>query len=433
MSPTALALIASAAIAHASWNFFAKQARGGLAFVWLAGVCAASLYAVPAAIQERRWTLAHPRAWLGAALVLAVLASGTGLLRLTERPLRIIRTAVGAECVQQRDPGGCFEAETQKAVDAKLSRPTSIAVDSKGVVYVADSGNGRIRRVTRGIMATIAGGGTEELKDGLFGLSVLSDSLGYASTVAVDSKDQLYLLTSRNDILEVWMVDSGGFMHSVVAVGQSNVTIGLAAPNLPVGGLAITKEGVIFIADRAGNRVMRFDGTTTTLYAGSGQSLGDGGAATSAQLDFPTGLALDKHENLYIADTGGDRIRRIDHAKGTITTVAGGAGQFEGSSGDGGPARQAFLSFPIGVAVAPDGTIVFTDTGNHRLRAVTPDGKIFAAAGTGRWGFSGDGMPAIEAEFDGPEGIALDSAGGLFIADTENQRVREIPHLFGSA
>jgi DNA-binding CsgD family transcriptional regulator/sugar lactone lactonase YvrE len=387
----------------------------------------------PAQIQEPRWTMAHPRAWLGAALALALLASGAGLLRLTEPPPRIVRTAVGAECVQQRDPGGCFEAETQKAVDAKLSRPTSVAVDSKGVVYVADSGNGRIRRVAGGIMATVVGGGKEELKDGLFGLSVGSESLGYASSVAVDSKDRLYLLTSRNDVLEVWMLDSGGFIHSVVSVGQSNVTIGPDAPNLPVGGLAITKGGTLFIADRAGNRVMRFDGTTTTLYAGSGTNLGDGGAATSAQLDFPTGLALDKHENLYIADTGDNRIRRVDHAKGTITTVAGGAGQFEGNSGDGGQAQRALLSFPIGVAVAPDGTIVFTDSGNHRLRAVSPDGKIFAAAGTGRWGFAGDGMPAADAEFDGPEGIVLDSAGNLFIADTENQRVREIPHLFGSA
>ena len=220
-------------------------------------------------------------------------------------------------------------------------------------------------------------------------------------------------------------------MHAVVSLGPSNVTLGLDAPNLPLGGLAITKEGVLYIADRAGNRVLRFDGTTT-IYAGTGEKIGDGGSATSAQLDWPVGLALDEGENLYIADTGHNRIRRVDRAKGTITTVAGGAGEFEGNSGDGGTARQALLSFPTGVAVAPDGTIVFTDTGNHRLRAVTPDGKIVALAGTGRWGFSGDGLAAVDAEFDGPEGIFLDSAGNLFIADTENQRVREIPRLFGS-
>ncbi|OLE41554.1 MAG: hypothetical protein AUI36_24600 [Cyanobacteria bacterium 13_1_40CM_2_61_4] len=221
-------------------------------------------------------------------------------------------------------------------------------------------------------------------------------------------------------------------MHFIVSVGPSDVVVTFNAPNLPVGGMAITKEGIIFIADRAGNRVMKFDGKTSSLYAGTGDTLGDGGTATSAQLSWPIGVALDKNENLYIADTGNHRIRRVDHTKGTITTVAGGAGQFEGNSGDEGPARQAQLSFPFGVAVAPDGTIVFTDTGNHRLRMVTPDGRVYALAGTGRWGFSGDGMRASDAEFDGPEGLALDSKGDLFIADTENQRIREIPHLFGS-
>jgi len=180
--------------------------------------------------SRRRWAFAHPRAWLAAALAMALLASGVALLRLTELPAPIIRTAIGAECAQQSDPGGCYEAEVQKALDAKLSRPTSVAVDSKGVVYVADSGNGRIRRVAGGVMATVAGGGKQDLREGIFGLSA---SLGYASTVAVDSKDQLYLLTSRDDVLQVWKVDSGGFMHAVVSLGPSNVTLGLDAPNLP--------------------------------------------------------------------------------------------------------------------------------------------------------------------------------------------------------
>jgi sugar lactone lactonase YvrE len=321
----------------------------------------------------------------------------------------------------------------QKALDVKLSRPTSIAVDSKGVLYLADYRNGRIRRVAGGIVTTVAGGGTKDLAENVYGMSVHSDSLGYASTVAVDSHDQLYVLTSRDDILEVWRIDANGFMHFVVSLGPSNIVASLDGLNLPVGGMAISKEGVLFVADRAGNEVIKFADGKASVYAGSGDHMGDGGAAASAQLSWPIGLALDKSENLYIADTGNHRIRKVDHIKGTITTVAGGAGEFEGNSGDEGRAKQALLSFPFDVAVAPDGTVVFTDTGNHRLRAVTSDGKIHALAGTGRWGFSGDGAAALEAEFDGPEGIALDSDGNLFIADTENQRVREIPHLFGSA
>ena len=385
--------------------------------------------AVPAiTLRTRSALLAHPRAWLAATLVLAVLAAGVGVLRLTAPPPPMIQTVVGSQCAKQVYPGGCLGGDNQRALGAQLARPTSIALDSKGIMYIADYANFRIRKVMDGVITTVAGGGKGDLLDGKLGISV---DLGYASAVAVDSQDQLYLLTSRNDILEVWRIDANGFMHLVVPLGTSNVVVALDGVNQAVGGLVISKGGVLFIADRAGNRVMRYDGNLST-YAGTGDRLGDGGAAASAQLSWPIGLALDKSENLYIADTGNHRIRKVDHIKGTITTVAGGAGEFEGSSGDEGPAKLARLSFPFDVVVAPNGTVVFTDTGNHRLRAVTPDGTIHALAGTGRWGFWGDGAPALQAEFDGPEGLVLDPKGNLFIADTENQRIREIPHLFGS-
>jgi len=390
------------------------------------------MVAVPApaiALAPPRWALAHPRAWLGAALVLALLAAGVGVLRLTAPSPPTIQTVAGSACANSSD---CYGGDNQRAVSAQLARPTSVAVDSKGTLYIADYGNQRIRKVMDGVITTVAGGGKEPLGDDVLGISVASSSLGLASTVAVDRHDQLYLLTSRDQSLEVWRIDANGFMHSIVSVGPSNISSGQFAPNLPVGGLAITKDGVFFIADRAGNRVIKFDGKTRSVYAGTGDTEGDGASATSAQLSWPIGLALDKHENLYIADTGNHRIRKVDHAKGTITTVAGGGGEFEGNSGDEGFAKDALLSFPFDVAVAADGTLVFTDTGNHRLRMVAPDGRIYAVAGTGRWGFSGDGSPASQAEFDGPEGLTLDAKGNLFIADTENQRVREIPRLFGS-
>ena len=381
---------------------------------------------VPATIvPPPRALLAHPRAWLAATLVLALLAAGVGVLRLTAPPPPTIETVVGANCAQPHYPGGCFEADEQKALDAKLSRPTSVAVDLKGALYIADYGNRRIRKVIGGVMSTVAGGGKDPLIDGALGRNV---ELGYASTVAV-SRDQLYVLTTRGPDLEVWTIDDGGFMHPVVSLGPSNVLARQNSLNLPVGGLVITPEGVLFIADRAGNRVMKFDGSLSS-YAGTGQpGLEDGGDAKSAKLNWPIGLALDKQENLYIADTQNKRIRKVDHATGTIKTVAG-SGVFEGDSGDGGPATQALLSFPFGLAIASNGDVVVADTGNHRLRVVT-GGTISALAGTGRWGLAGDGAPAIDAEFDGPEGVALDASGNLFIADTENQRVREIPRVFG--
>lgn len=377
------------------------------------------------AVRPRPRLIVHPRAWLAAALVLGLLAATVGILRLTEPPPPIIQTLVGCTTAAE-----CPLADSQSRLGAALLNPTSIAIDSKGIIYIADFGHGRIVRVAGDVMTTIAGGGKEQLKEDAFGRSI---SLGDASTIAVDAQDQLYILTNRSDVLELWSIDSAGFMHFVVPVSPSLPGNGyLFAPNLPIGGLAITREGVIFISDRAGNRVWRYTrGGPVTLYAGGGQErFGDGGGATSAQLNWPTALALDKQENLLIADTGNHRIREVDHLKETISTLAGNTPEFEGDRGDGGLAKLALLSFPMGVAVAPNGAIVIADTGNNRLRAIT-SGTIAALAGTGQVEYLGDGQPAAQAGLNGPEGLVLDRHGDLFILDNGNQRIREIPHLFG--
>jgi sugar lactone lactonase YvrE len=165
---------------------------------------------------------------------------------------------------------------------------------------------------------------------------------------------------------------------------------------------------------------------TLTRFAGTGEFgfLGDEASAASAQLAWPIGLALDKPGNLYIADSANNRIRMVD-SRGTITTVAGSYDVYD-DSGDRGAAVNARLSFPFGVAVAPNGSLVIADTGNHRLRRVT-DRVIYPLAGTGRGSFWGDNGPALHAGLSGPEGIAFDSKGNLYIADTENQRVRLVP------
>ena len=376
--------------------------------------------AAPAATARRQGgVFAHPRAWTAAALVLALLATAVGVLRLTAPPPPIIRTFAG-NCSPASGPAECAASgDDGPATQAKLSRPTSVAVDSSGVTYIADYFNGRIRKVEGGIISTLVGGGDKELANGVFGFDVSSKSLGLASTVAVDRQGGVYVLTSRNDLLELWKVHNL-LMQQVVVVGQSNVAVSPDGPRLPVGGLAITAEGVVYIADRGGNRIWRFDGNQKTLYAGTGVDglLGDNGNATEAEFSNPIGLALDSRENLYIADTGNDRIRRVDRVKETITTVAGGAG---GS-----------LNLPFGVVVAHDGTILVADTGNYRIQEISPGGTLATVAGTGRWGFQGDEMPATEAEFDVPESIALSAAGDLFISDTENMRVRVIRHLLGS-
>ena len=370
--------------------------------------------------------VAHPRLWIGTALVLALLAALVGVLRLASPAEPTIQTIAGSECVHQTYPGGCYGGDLDLATHAWLARPTDVAVDNNGLIYIADYGNQRVRLVDRtGRISTAAGGGTGRLKNGALATSV---SLGYASSVAVDNQHRMYILTRADGVLELWQKDQVGYVTQLASLGRSPGEEGALGPNLPVGGLALAGNGTLYIADRAGNRVWILPaGGIPAVYAGTGELgfSGDGGAAEDGQLAWPIGLAVDKQGNLYIADARNNRIRKVDVA-GRITTVAGSGP--EGDSGDGGPAVRARLSFPFGVAVGPDGSFVIADTGNHEVRRITA-GVISALAGTGPWGFAGDGLPASQSRLAGPEGVTFDASGNLFIADTENQRVREIALL----
>ncbi len=160
-----------------------------------------------------------------------------------------------------------------------------------------------------------------------------------------------------------------------------------------------------------------------TTVAGSGGSLGDNGAATSAALNEPSGVAVDSAGNIYIADHQDQRVRRVDSA-GIITTFAGTGTR--GFSGDGGPASSAALTDPYGVAVDSGGNVYIADRLNYRVRKVTPAGIITTVAGAGTAGFSGDGGPSTSASISSPQGLALDTAGNLYIGETGTDRVREV-------
>jgi DNA-binding CsgD family transcriptional regulator/sugar lactone lactonase YvrE len=379
----------------------------------------------------RRRLVTHPRLWMGASLVVALLAAGVGVLLLTTPAPATITTIAGSECHHQVYPGGCFQGDTDLATRAYLARPTDIAVDGNGWIYIADFGNNRVRRVRDGTITTVAGT-TVKPKPLVEGAVATSVSIGQAGGLAIDRENRLLLLTDVRGVDEVWRVEPQGVISLVVTIpgpaesAATGSTIGFRGPNMPIGGLAVAKDGTLYIADRAGNRVYAFAGGQLTTYAGTGEfGYSDAGSATSAKLAWPIGLALGKQGNLYIADTGNSRIRMVD-LKGRITTVAG-SGRFDGDGGDGGPAGRALLSFPYGVAVGPDGRIVIADTGNHRLRWISTSGFIYPLAGTPeQWGFNGDG-PALQTQLSGPEAVTFNAKGDLLIADTENQRVREMP------
>lgn len=186
--------------------------------------------------------------------------------------------------------------------------------------------------------------------------------------------------------------------------------------------IALDRNDQLYVVD--GDRVRKVGSKAVVTVVGSGQSgySGDGAAATAARLNAPRALAFDSQGNLYIADTLNNAVRRVD-PHGVITTVAG-TGE-AGSSGDGGPATSARLSSPSGLAVG-FGVLYIADSGNNRIRAVAPDGTITSFAGTAEPRYAGDGGPATSAPLNSPQGLAFDSEGNLYIADTLNDRVRKV-------
>ena len=257
-----------------------------------------------------------------------------------------------------------------------------MAADGAGNLYIADSGNHRIRKVdSSGTISTIAGSG--EFGFGGDGGPAIDARLNYPSGVAVDGAGNVYIADLGNQ--RIRKVDSTGTITTIAGSGE-------------------------------------------TGFGGGGFG-GDGGPATEAQLNYPRGVAIDGAGNVYIADQGNQRIRKVD-STGTITTIAG-SGE-RGFSGDGDPATEAQLNYPWGVAVDGAGNVYIADLGNHRIRKVDSLGTITTIAGSGEFGFGGDGGPAIDARLNYPSGVAVDGAGNLYIADSVNHRIRILTQVIDS-
>lgn len=352
---------------------------------------------------------------LWSAAVLTVHAQGV----LTVTPGRVILTNTGTGTVGYSGDGGA-------AASATLASPSAIAYDANGNLFLADSLNHVIREVsTGGTITTIAGSGIAGF--GGDGASATRAYLDTPTGVAVDSSGNIYIADSHNH--RVRKV-AGGVITTVAGTGTAGFSgdggqAASAQLALPLA-VALDSAGNLYIADTNNQRIRRVAGSTITTVAGDGEELyaGDGGAATAAALDSPTGVAADTTGKIYIADRHNQRIRMVD-ATGNITTLVGsGAVTFAGGySGDGGNATAALLAKPSGVSVDGAGNIYIADTENQRVRQVK-NGTIATVAGTGEQGFAGDGGLATNAVLNTPKGLATDISGNLTITDTANERVR---------
>ncbi len=254
--------------------------------------------------------------------------------------------------------------------------------------------------------------------------------------LAVDSSGNIFIADRDNHVIRKVDASTGNISTVAGTLGVSGST-GDGGPatsaklNTPVG-IAVDSSGNIFIADVDNAVIRKVDASTGNISTVAGTlgvfgPTGDGGPATSAELGDPQGLVVDSSGNIFIADSGNLAIRKVDASTGNISTVAGILGS-EGSTGDGGPATSAFLGESIGVAVDSSGNIFIADSGNQAIRKVDAStGNISTVAGTlGVSGSTGDGGPATSAKLNYPTRMALDSPGNVFIADLDNHAIRKV-------
>jgi trimeric autotransporter adhesin len=371
----------------------------------------------------------------------AVASDSDGNIYITDgKNCRIRRVDPGGTITTFAGAGCGFSGDGGPATAAKFSQVVGLALDSAGNLYLADGWNHRIRRIDRssGVIATVAGGGTSTSD----GVPATEAEVAWPEGVATDSDGNLYIVTINS---LAYRVDAS--MKTIRKIAGS--TYGFSGDGGPATAAQLgNPEGVfvdaarnIYIADTNNHRIRRIDAASgiITTVAGSGPTGsnyggfdGDGGAATAARLNQPTGVAVDVEGNLYIADSENNRVRRVDAESGIITSFAGNGNPT--FLGDSGPATAALLSIdrpyglPGGTAVDAAGNLYIADSGVQRVRRVDATTKaITTVAGNGELGSKGDGGAALSAELSNADDVAVDREGRtLYIAEFQRVRVVDL-------
>jgi len=322
-----------------------------------------------------------------------------------------------AQCVSTLAGSGIYGFADGTGTAAQFYYPNGVAVDASANLYVADRNNNRIRKITAaGVVTTLAGSGIEGLTDGTGTAAQFSNPIG----VAVDGSGNVYVADLNNN--RIRKITAAGVVTTLAGSGIQGSADGTGTSAqffLPFG-VAVDASGNVYVADTYNNRIRKITATgVVTTLAGFGiQGFADG-TGTSARFNKPSGVAVDGSGNVYVADNLNHRIRKIT-AAGVVTTLAGSgvAGFAEGTG------TVARFNTPSGVAVDGSGNVYVADTNNNRIRKITAAGIVTTLAGSGIEGFAN--ATGTAAQFRNPIGVAVDSSGNVYVADTFNNRIRKI-------
>ncbi len=342
-----------------------------------------------------------------------------GCLNIASGQSRIINTIAGV-------PGTDAFNGDGPALTTEFNFPEGICLDASGALYIADRQNNRVRKMTASGITTVAGSG---------GYGYTGDegqatdaTLEFPEAVSVDAAGNIYIADANNNVVR--KVDAAGVIHTIAGngtMGYNGDGIAATAASLSTPFSVCTDAaGDVYIADFGNSRIRKVtpEGVISTVAGDSVYGYnGDGGMATKAELKFPSAVLLDAAGDLIIADYGNSRIRKITPA-GIISTIAGTGSA--GYTGDGGPATAATLNAPVALALDTRGNLYIADDGNNNVRMINTADTITLVAGTGVYDFTGDGGPATAATLRLPEGVAADPFGRVYITDGQTFTIREV-------
>jgi len=304
---------------------------------------------------------------------------------------------------------------------ASFNYPHGVAVDGSGNIYVADRDNNLIRKISPvGVVSTLAGSGIPAYADGMG----TAASFNYPHGVAVDHNGNVYVADGDNH--RIRKISPAGLVSTLAGSGTPAYAddTGKAASFYYPFGIAVDGSENVFVADQGNNRIRKIspEGVVSTL-AGSGTPAYADGTGTEASFYYPFGIAVDGSGNVFVADHFNHRIRKISPT-GVVSTLAGsGTPAYADSTG-----IAASFNYPQGIALDGIGYVYVSDWFNNRIRKISPEGVVSTLAGSGNYAYA-DGT-GTAASFDSPTGIAVDSSGNVYVADGWNQRIRKIKQIY---